>query len=134
MKSLRGSRTEPHAERLFQFPRIGNLSEPDARRALAEPARDEGVLFVDDALGRSVDITGGYPYFLQELGFAVWGVAEGDTITETDVEEALPLYEAKLDSSFFRVRLDRCTEKQNDLSPRHVRAGPGAAEGSRRRG
>lgn len=101
-----------YAERLFQFPRIGNLSEADARLALADPARQEGVLYTEEALARSVDVTGGYPYFLQELGFAVWGVATGDTITVTDVEETLPLYEAKLDTSFFRVRLDRCTEKQ----------------------
>ncbi len=124
-----------YAERLFQFPRIGNLSEPDARRALADPARDEGVVFEDGALSRAVEITGGYPYFLQELGFAVWGVAEGDAISKTDVDESLPLYEAKLDSSFFRVRLDRCTEKQttylramSELGPEPQKAADVAAK------
>jgi hypothetical protein len=39
-------------------------------------------------------------------------VAGGPTITPNDVEAALPLYESKLDSSFFRVRLDRATEMQ----------------------
>ena len=33
-------------------------------------------------------------------------------MTAADVEAALPLYESKLDSSFFRVRLDRATELQ----------------------
>ena len=57
-------------------------------------------------------MTGGYPYFLQELGYAVWGVASGPTITRDDVVLAVPTYEAKLDESFFRVRLDRATEME----------------------
>lgn len=44
---------------------------------------------------------------MQELGYQVWAVAEGDVIALTDVEDAKDAYEAKLDSSFFRVRLDR---------------------------
>lgn len=101
-----------YAERLFKFPRIENLADTDARRALAEPASQEGVRFDDDALDLALEITNGYPYFLQELGYAVWGVAEGDLITRQDVADALPLYEDKLDSSFFRVRLDRATGLQ----------------------
>lgn len=101
-----------YAERLFQFPAIGNLTDADARRALAEPAAEEGALFDPAALDRAVDVTGGYPYFLQELGYAVWGLAEGPTITADDVNASLPLYESKLDSSFFRVRLDRATDMQ----------------------
>lgn len=101
-----------YSERLFRFPRIGNLEPPDARRALAEPAAEEGVTFEVGALDLAVDVTGGYPYFLQELGYAVWGLAEGPDITPQDLSDAIPLYEAKLDQSFFRVRLDRTTELQ----------------------
>lgn len=101
-----------YAERLFKFPAIESLNTADTIRALLEPARDEGVDFADDALALAADITGGYPYFIQELGYAVWGVAEGTTITREAVEIAEPIYESKLDSSFFRVRLDRTTELQ----------------------
>ncbi|MFP3326077.1 hypothetical protein R0K05_23790, partial [Planococcus sp. SIMBA_160] len=31
-----------YAERLFQFPKIDSLNEPDARQALIEPSRAEG--------------------------------------------------------------------------------------------
>jgi len=99
-----------YAERLFQFPAIENLSHEDARRALEQPAAEEGAVFDPTALDVAVDLTGGYPYFLQELGYAVWGLAEGPTITEEDVLASEPLYQSKLDSSFFRVRLDRTTE------------------------
>ena len=114
-----------YAERLFKFPSIGNLSPADASAALVRPAEIEGAQYEVDALERAYEITGGYPYFLQELGYAVWTVAEGPTITVTDVSEAEPSYQAKLDSSFFRVRLDRAT----DLQRAYLRAmaGLGAA-------
>lgn len=101
-----------YAERLFKFPSIGSLSPADARRALAEPASSEGVYFEREALDAAFEITEGYPYFIQELGYAAWGATAGPTITRADIVSALPLYESKLDSSFFRVRLDRSTELQ----------------------
>lgn len=101
-----------YAERLFKFPRIGNLADPDARRALSDPALEEDSGYEADALDLAVEVTGGYPYFIQELGYAVWGIAQGPVISRTDVEDAVPLYEAKLDESFFRVRLDRATEME----------------------
>jgi hypothetical protein len=101
-----------YAERLFKFPKISSLDKADARKALAEPAHLEGVQFNNDALDRAFELTEGYPYFVQELGYQVWAVAEGEVITLTDVEDAKDAYEAKLDSSFFRVRLDRATQLQ----------------------
>ncbi|MGC0369431.1 ATP-binding protein [Microbacterium sp. SLBN-111] len=101
-----------YAERLFKFPSIGNLNEEDARAALMKPASDEGVSFDEESLAEALSVTGGYPYFLQELGYAVWTVAQGPVITREDIVTALPAYEAKLDESFFRVRLDRATEMQ----------------------
>ena len=65
-----------YAERLFRFPEIGSLSPEDTRQALVEPARAEGVRFDDDAVELALDITHGYPYFLQELGYQVWAVPE----------------------------------------------------------
>jgi len=101
-----------YAERLFTFPGIGNLSREDADATLLGPAEIEGATFRSDALERAYEITGGYPYFVQELGYAVWTVAEGEQVTAADVDLAEPAYEAKLDSSFFRVRLDRTTDLQ----------------------
>jgi hypothetical protein len=101
-----------YAERLFVFPRIGNLSMEQARVALAEPALEEGVSWTDDALALAVVETEGYPYFLQELGYATWEIAQGSQIAAADVQLAKNTYRDKLDSSFFRVRLDRTTELQ----------------------
>lgn len=113
-----------YAERLFKFPRIGNLSPDDAKAALVRPAADEGVTFADDALDEAVAISGGYPYFVQELGYAVWTVAEGPVVSLDDVQTTVPGYEAKLDESFFRVRLDRATELQRAYLRAMAQLGP----------
>ncbi len=115
-----------YSERLFKFPRIGYLGGEDARAALAEPARDEGAEYSADALDLALEVTGGYPYFLQELGYAVWGVAEGPMITRDDIESSIPIYQAKLDESFFRVRLDRATEMERIYLRAMAELGPGA--------
>jgi AAA ATPase-like protein len=101
-----------YAERLFKFPKIDSLAGEDARKALTEPAAAEGVRYDENAVDLAVDITKGYPYFIQELGYQVWEVAEAEQISQLDVEIAREAYEAKLDSSFFRVRLDRATPLQ----------------------
>jgi hypothetical protein len=51
-----------YAERLFVFPSIGHLGDDDARRALAEPAAEEGARWTSDALSRALQVTGSYPY------------------------------------------------------------------------
>lgn len=126
--------SKSYAERLFKFPEIRNLEEQDAKRALNEPATAEGASYEEDALDLAFELTGGYPYFIQELGHAVWGVAGDSPITRGDIEDAAELYEAKLDTSFFRVRLDRATELQSaylramaQLGPEPQKAGDVAA-------
>jgi hypothetical protein len=114
-----------YAERLFQFPTIGNLNDDDAREALAGPARTENVTFEGSALDLALEVTGRYPYFLQELGYAAWGLAARKIITRSDVENAHDVYLAKLDESFFRVRFDRCTERQKQYLRAMAELGPG---------
>lgn len=101
-----------YAERLFKFPRIESLDSDDARRALADPAEFEGASYTDEALELAVEITEGYPYFIQELGAQVWAIAESSPFTREHVLLAREAYEAKLDESFFRVRLDRASQLQ----------------------
>lgn len=113
-----------YAERLFKFPDIGVLSEEDARAALSQPAAAEGVFFDDAALQLAGDVTGRYPYFLQELGYAVWPLASNHKVTREDVEQAKLVYEDKLDGSFFRVRLDRATELEQAYLRAMAELGP----------
>jgi hypothetical protein len=115
-----------YAERLFKFPTIDSLGEDDAREAFVAPARVEGADFDEDALQLAVAITRGYPYFIQELGAQVWDIAGGPAITRGEVEMAREAYEAKLDQSFFRVRLDRSTPLQTAYMRAMAELGPDA--------
>jgi hypothetical protein len=119
-----------YAERLFKFPAIGNLSPEDAKAALSVPAQEEDAQFDEDALNEAFAITGGYPYFIQELGHAVWTVSDGPKITLEDVRTAVPAYEAKLDASFFRVRLNRATDLQRAYLRAMAQLGPEAQKAS----
>lgn len=113
-----------YAERLFTFPEIDSLNDDDAEKALTEPAASEGVHFHPEAVEAAREITRGYPYFIQELGYQVWEIAPGPDITLVDVESAREIYETKLDSSFFRVRLDRATPLQTAYMRAMAELGP----------
>lgn len=114
-----------YAERLFKFIDIGSLNEAESSRALEEPAEDEGARFEPEALSLAVKSTEGYPYFLQELGSSIWATAQESPFSVADVEEALVQYNAKLDASFFRVRLDRATPLQAAYLRAMAECGPG---------
>jgi hypothetical protein len=103
-----------YAERLFDFPMIGSLSNADAKAAIAIPAQDRAAEFTDDALELIVAESRGYPYFLQEWGYHVWNNSEGASITVDDVTSVRPLVVDQLDRNFFLVRADRLTPRERD--------------------
>lgn len=122
----RAGNAKSYAERLFDYPEIGPLSQAEAAIAIVKPAEDEGVKFEAEAVGLVVDQTRGYPYFLQEWGKHAWDVAEQSPITKLDVERATGEAIAALDESFFRVRFDRLTpaEKKYLRAMAELGAGP----------
>ncbi|KPF43394.1 AAA family ATPase [beta proteobacterium AAP51] len=122
--------SKSYAERLFDYPRVGALSDADARQALTQPAAVMGVHFEPDALAQLVAVTRGYPYFLQQWGYEVWNVAATPLITRSDVDLATQHAIAALDESFFRVRFDRCTPSEK----RYMRALADLGEGPKRSG
>lgn len=102
-------RAKSYAERLFEFPVIGALPEKAAIEALQRPVQVYSVSFTDGAIEEILKQTQGYPYFLQEWGSICWAVATANDITHEDALAATSLAILQLDSSFFRVRFDRCT-------------------------
>jgi hypothetical protein len=107
-----------YAERLFRFPMVGSLPEPEALKALVDPAAEGGVAYAPGAAEAIVAYTEGYPYFLQEYGSIVWDLGTDTEIALSEVDEAQELVEAKLDGSFFKVRAERTT----DLELQYLRA------------
>lgn len=127
LPQLRGrmGRAKSYAERLFEFPEVGALTEADARLAIEKPIEDEGESIDEAAIGRIVEATHGYPYFLQEWGKHVWDVSEKSPITADDVGVATELAIAALDESFFRVRFDRLTAGERVYLRAMADLGPG---------
>ncbi len=115
-----------YAERIFTFPVIDSLDRHQAVEALVVPSTDEEVLWAPDALDRLLEVTRGYPYFLQEFGKQAWDVAEGpDLITSDDVERCIPVATAELDDGFFRVRTGRTSDPERAYLRAMAELGPG---------
>lgn len=118
-------RAKSYAERLFEFPVVGPLDPAAAADAIRKPIAAESTRIDDAAVARIVEVTQGYPYFLQEWGQQTWNVADGSPITADDVERATPLAVATLDESFFRVRFDRLSPAERRYLRAMAALGPG---------
>jgi len=107
-----------YAERLFSFPVIASLSEADATAALVEPARQQHVEYAPEALRLALSWTGGYPFYVQQLGKHAWNIAQSSPITAAVVQAAMPAAQAALDASIYEVRIQRATDQER----RYMRA------------
>jgi DNA polymerase III delta prime subunit len=108
------SASKSYSERLFRYQRIDRLPREAADRALVAPAADEGATYDDAALAALHDATGGYPYFIQAYGKAVWDRAPRSPITADDVAVAAPEAESELAVGFFGSRFERATPGERD--------------------
>lgn len=102
-----------YAERLFDFIEIDSLNNEEAKLALIEPAKKFQINYTDEAVNKIIEITQGYPYFLQEYGKWVWECKEEKSIIDIKiVNKAYDKFEQSLDKAFFKVRHDRATAKE----------------------
>ena len=117
--------SKSYAERLFSFPDIGPLPEPDATKALQDPVRQAGEAFEPAALAEIFRLTRGYPYFLQEWGYQAWNHATASPISLAVVRQTSALVAQRLDENFFRVRFDRLTPREKKYLRAMAERGPG---------
>ncbi|WP_299443679.1 ATP-binding protein [uncultured Phycicoccus sp.] len=124
------SASKSYSERLFRYSRIDRLDRAAAEAALVRPAQEEGAEYAADALAALYAATGGYPYFIQAYGKAVWDRAPGSPITAADVEVAAPEAESELAVGFFGSRFERATpgEREYLRAMAEVAAASGADE------
>lgn len=124
------SASKSYSERLFRYQRIDRLAREEADRALTAPAADELAEYEQAALDALYYATGGYPYFIQAYGKAVWDQAPESPIRAEDVRVASP----RPSPSWPSASSARATSAPRPVSASTSRRWPTSRPRSRRRG
>lgn len=103
-----------YAERLYHYVAIDRLPADAARLAITAPASRLGVEFTRAALDSILDLSEGYPYFIQAFSQGAWDEAPGSPIGLADVEAGRLLAQEELNSGFFGPRVQRATPRQRE--------------------
>jgi hypothetical protein len=106
--------SKSYAERLFNFPDLGPLSQQESAKAIKEPIEASGETIEKAALKEIFRMTQGYPYFLQEWGYQAWNHAQSSPVSIKVVHESTAVVEQRLDENFFRVRFNRLTPREKN--------------------
>jgi hypothetical protein len=114
-----------YAERLFLYPRVGELPKPAAEAAIVSPLERAGVAIQREAFEAIYAHTRGYPFFLQEWAAEAWNTASRSPITRADVDRATITSIRNLDENFFQVRFGRLTTRQKAYLRAMADLGPG---------
>ncbi len=96
---------------------LGRLDEGAAGEAIRRPLAEDGIGVEEEALGRMVRESHGYPFFVQLWGHAVWDRVRGagggrESVTMAVVEEAAGEFEAE--------RNDYCSDRYRELEERDL--------------
>ncbi|KFI94140.1 exopolyphosphatase [Bifidobacterium saguini DSM 23967] len=103
------TKARSYAERLFEYRSIGRLDNAAVADGFQKPARELGYAFDDQALSRLIDLSNGYPYFIQAYGKAAWDASDSNPITVDAVEKGEPVARAELDQGLYVSRWQRAT-------------------------
>lgn len=90
-----------YTERLFEFIEIDSRSTDAAEEAIVIPANNLGVQFTSEAVTKIIELTKGYPYFIQEMCSTIWVNHDTREISLETVECNIASTNAKLDAGFF---------------------------------
>ncbi len=112
-----------YSERLFLYKEIGSLTKEQSYQAIQEPLKKFKTNYTNEALELIVDITKGYPFFIQQLCNIVYTEAKTDIINKSDVENVITKFFYSLDTGFFRVRYERCSDSDKKFIFAMVKCG-----------
>lgn len=104
----------------FSFEGIDQLSRPDARLAVTEPADEFSVIYEPRALDELVRLADGFPYFLQLYASETWIAAglpsdqPGFEVTMEHLRQAIPEVHRKVDAGLYRARYERASSAEKE--------------------
>ncbi len=99
-----------YSERLFLYKEISSLNPEQSKKAIEVPAKKFGVYYSKEAVDKIVEVTKGYPFFIQQFCQIVYNNAECNEISIKEVKNNMDYFFEMLDNGFFRVRYERCAE------------------------
>lgn len=100
------------AERMFHVVTLDRLEVEGCRAAINVPIKDFPIRFTDDGISRIVEVSGGYPYFIQFICRELFDLLlRGEDLDEPRFQSIV----AKLDTDFFAGRWAKATDRQRDL-------------------
>jgi len=104
------SEEKSYSERLFLYKEIGSLTKEQSRQAIEEPAKKFGISYTDEAISKITEITKGYPFFIQQLCQIVYKETSNSVIEIDDIDSIIDTFFHTLDTGFFKVRYERCSD------------------------
>lgn len=119
-----------YAERMFTVTDLGPLTPSQVADAIVAPAEEIGVSWSPSATEEIVDLSDGFPFFVQTWAYHTWNAATDEPISAADVERATPNARHALDASFFAARIARIPASEVD----YVRALASLGAGPHRSG
>ena len=99
-----------YSERLFMYKKNDSLTDEQSEKAIEEPAKKFNIIYAHEATNKIVEITKGYPFFIQQLCKIVYDKTNKDVIELSDVENCIDEFLSSLDERFFKSRYERCAE------------------------
>ena len=99
-----------YSERLFMYREVGSLGYEQAEKAITEPVKKFEVEYSKEAIDKIIDITKGYPYFIQQFCKLLYDNISNKCIDLDAVDKIIDLFFETLDNGFFRVRYERCSD------------------------
>lgn len=104
------SEEKSYSERLFVYKEIGSLTYEQSFKAIEEPVKKFGVSYTKEAINDIINITKGYPFFIQQFCQIVYNNVNDKIIQKMDIEKNVDEFFEVLDIGFFRVRYERCSD------------------------
>lgn len=109
--------TRTYTERMFEVFTLDKLTPEESREAILEPVKADKcpVMFTENAVEQIVEMSGGYPYFIQfickeffDVVIAKMGKGEVPIVPKSDIIR-------KLDQRFFSARWDKASDRQREF-------------------
>lgn len=117
------SSEKSYSERVFIYKEIDSLEREQAIKAIEMPIKQFNVKYSDKAINKIIEVTEGYPFFIQQLCQIVFQNVDSKVISDIDVENNLEEFFGKLDTGFFKLRYERCSAAEKKFIFAMVKCG-----------